>query len=70
MSSQGLDLTQMKAPPGQEDLKDALGNYIYARPEVDPSKLESLSKKELREQKKAEKKNKPKPKELKRVTFD
>lgn len=61
----------MKDPPGQEDLKDALGNYVYARPEAtDTTQLESYSKKELREQKKLAKKNAPKAKELKRVSFD
>jgi len=67
-----LDLTKIKAPKGQETLKDALGNFVYAQPDESlQSKLkpEALSKKELREQKKAAKKNAPKPKELQRVTL-
>jgi len=64
-----LDLTKMKAPKGQEHLKDALGNFVYAQPDAS-LEPEALSKKELREQKKAAKKSAPKPKELKRVTFN
>jgi hypothetical protein len=67
-----MDLTKLKAPKGQENLKDALGNFIYAQPDESlESKLkpEALSKKELREQKKQAKKSAPKSKELKRVTL-
>lgn len=65
-----MDLSKIKAPKEQEDLKDALGNYIYARPSTTLTS-ESLSKKELREQKKAAKKTAPKSKEkdLKRATL-
>jgi hypothetical protein len=67
-----MDLTIIKAPKGQEELKDALGNYIYAQPDNSlESKLkpEALSKKELREKKKKKqekqvKKNAQKPKPL------
>jgi hypothetical protein len=65
-----MEVTIIKAPKGQEELKDALGNYIYAQPDNSlESKLkpEALSKKELREKKKQEKqakKNAPKPKPL------
>lgn len=67
-----MDLTKMKAPKGQENLKDALGNFVYQQPKESlESKLqpEALSKKELREAKKQAKKNTPKPKELKRITL-
>ncbi|CZR61275.1 uncharacterized protein PAC_11171 [Phialocephala subalpina] len=63
-----MDLTKMKAPKGQENLKDALGNFVYQQPDESlESKLapSALSKKELREQKKEAEKNAPKPKELK-----
>jgi hypothetical protein len=45
-----MDSTKIKAPKGQEDLKDALGNFVYAQPEYsDKLKLaEGLSKKEQR----------------------
>jgi hypothetical protein len=66
-----MDTTRTKAPKGQEDLKDALGNFVYAQPEnFDKFKLgEGLSKKEQREAKKQAKKNASKPKELKRITL-
>jgi hypothetical protein len=65
-----MDLTKVKAPKGQENPKDALGNFVYAQADESlESKLksEALSKKDIREQKKQDKKNAPKPKELKRV---
>jgi len=67
-----MDLTEVKAPKGQENLKDALGNFVYQQPDESPDaklKPEALSKKELREQKKQANKNALKPKELKRVTL-
>jgi hypothetical protein len=69
--SYNTDTTMMKAPKGREDLKDALGNFVYAQPEEsDKLKLaERLSKKEQREAKKQAKKNASKPKELKRITL-
>jgi hypothetical protein len=59
----------MKAPKGQEDLKDQYGNFVYKQPDKTDLAPEALSKKELREQKKLAKKNASKPKELKRVTL-
>jgi hypothetical protein len=67
-----MDLTKIKAPKGQENLRDALGNYIYAQPDDSlQSKLkpEALSKKDLREQKKQVKKSAPKLKELERTSL-
>jgi nitrous oxide reductase accessory protein NosL len=47
-----MNLTKTKAPKGQENLKDALGNFVYAQAEESlESKLkpEVLSKKDVRE---------------------
>jgi hypothetical protein len=65
-----MDATKITAPKGQEDLKDSHRNFVYAQPDTSNVQSEALSKKELREQKKAAKKNVPKPKELKRISFD
>jgi len=40
-----LDLTKMKAPEGEENLKDALGNFVYAQPDasLEPEALSKSS---------------------------